>query len=32
MSGTRVSAFRQALIGNNERAKKFARNEISGTN
>jgi hypothetical protein len=30
MSGTRVSAFRQALIGNNEKAKTLPRNEISG--
>ena len=30
MSGTRVSGFRDALIGNNEKAKTYARNEISG--
>ena len=30
MSGTRVSGFRKSLIGNNEKATTYARNEISG--
>ncbi len=30
MSGTRVSGFRQSLIGNNEKAKTYARDEIKG--
>lgn len=30
MSGTRVSGFREALFGNNERAKTLPRNEIKG--
>ena len=30
MAGTRVSGFREALVGNQERAKSFARSAVSG--
>ena len=30
LSGTRVSGFRKALVGNNEVATTYARKEISG--